>query len=716
MIDVTFDAPLLTIGTLPGERLPDWLSASADQTSNTRGTFNLGITDTNLEPGVYEVTLRAVSSTQDGSQVFDTIDIPITYTVTPITPITLDQNQVSFKAAPVQEPITKTVTLTGEGINWEIVTSPIGISVNPRSGTISADGQQVEIIFSPGEVRPATDSIEEISFRNADAPLSSTDLNVSIEFVDGVFTDPQSLTFETLVGDTNPQSETIKIDSFDITTESQINWTAMSDQAWLSITPNSGAVDTDMSSDTPSDVVLTVDPTGLEIGLYEAIASFENDISDQIFKLPVSFVIAERKVVTSQIGVGFASQSALETRISVEDSQGVPIDWAARTSASWLSVTPSGTAGDALIITADPAGLAENSISEAVVMVTSPLSDISNEVSIYVGLWNSDETTEEKVINIDSDQVGPLVSIAADPVRPYVYVTKSEASDVDRPARTDLYVYNSHTGEEIVSPISSQVFVSPIPVPSDDGRFLYIFPSSSDGRDGQIERYDLHALGAPTRFNVPGESLGGDVDFTRVNGVPYLITGAGGVINAETGAVLSTLRQVNGGSISASQNGRFCLRNFRLNEPTKPDCFALFGTGASGTNIAAQPLIRNQASFDPSELAISSDGNTVYVQLDDQLTAFSVEDTTESLFAIDGATNIVLSREGTILAYKFSDDFTAININAYNPDGSFIGSVPANNDPTLMEFAVSSDGKRIAILETDINTGEDILLRLIDGP
>jgi len=715
-IGVEFDAPLLTLGTLPGERLPDWLGASVSQTSNTRGTFTFSIRDTNLDPGTYETTLRAVSSNDSGSQVFDTVDIPIRYTVTPITPITLDVGEISFKAAPIQDPVVRTVTLMGDGINWEVNSFNAGITLNPRSGTISTDGQVVEIIFSPDEVSPPTDQSLEISFRNADAPLSSTTLNVSIEFVDGVFTEPNSLTFETIEGDTRRQSETIKIDNFDITTEAQINWNASSDQAWLTATPDSGVIDTNAASESVAEMVLTVDPTGLDVGTYEAMLKFENDVSEQIYNMPVSFVIAERKVVTSQVGVAFSNQSNLEKLISVEDSQGTLIDWTASTTASWLNVSESGAAGEPLIIKADPSGLSNNSLSEAIVKVTSPLSEISNEVSIYVGLWNSSEATDENVINIDSDQVGPFLAMATDPVRPYVYVVKSEASASNKSARTDLYVYNSHTGEEITPPISSQVFLSPVVIPSDDGRFLYVIPSSSDGRDGGFERYDLPTLGSPTRFDLPASVMGGSIDFTRVNGVPYLITGKGGVIDAETGTVLSSLPQVRGGSLAASQNGRICLRSFSNNDSAKLACFALFGTGNSDDNIAAISLTQNQASFDTNGFEISLDGNIVYIILNDQLSAFSTEDITKELFSIDGAFQVIRSRIGTILTSTFTEDNTALQIRAFSEDGDFLGSAPASLDPTFFEFTVSSDGKRVALFETDISNGEDIVLRLIDAP
>jgi len=57
-----------------------------------------------------------------------------------------------------------------------------------------------------------------------------------------------------------------------------------------------------------------------------------------------------------------------------------------------------------------------------------------------------------------------------------------------------------------------------------------------------------------------------------------------------------------------------------------------------------------------------------------------------------------------------------LQIRAFSEDGDFLGSAPASLDPTFFEFTVSSDGKRVALFETDISNGEDIVLRLIDAP
>jgi len=397
------------------------------------------------------------------------------------------------------------------------------------------------------------------------------------------------------------------------------------------------------------------------------------------------------------------------------DGQGVAIDWEASSTSSWLTVTPSGVAGEEITITANPAGLSENSLSEAVVTVISPLSDVSNIAEIHVELWNSDEATSEKTINIETNSIGPKVSIATDPIRPYVYTVTSEPPDISIPARTVLYAHNAYTGEENVTPISSQIFNSPTVLISDDGRFMYIVPGSFNGSAGQFERYDLPVLGPPTRFNLPAGSIGGDVDFTRVNGVPYLITGAGGVIDADNGAVLSSLPSLNGGSISASQNGIACLRNLRGNNTAILDCFDLLGTGLANTDIAARARNRNMNFLDPAAIAISSNGMIVYTSLNGQLRALATDESGAEIFTTEAASLIEISANGTILADGFTDDQTMTTIRALNQNGTLSGSAPLGIGFPL-DFAVTSDGERLALLETDMATGEDIMLRLINTP
>lgn len=707
---ITFNAPSIVFGTLPGETLPDWLLVDISQSSNTQGNLRLEITDTNLDPGEYTTTIRALATNESGSTILDQVDIGVIYTVNPILPIEINVDVVNISLAPVQEPVTREIILTGEGIRWEHFSFNQGVSVSPGSGVIPAEGQVVELTFVPQDLRlngaPLT-----VSFRNADAPQSGTSVDIVVDVIDGVFAEPDQLAFSALTGSDEEQSQLIEIDDFDISS-GQIIWTSSTDSTWLTVDPVTGTIE---AGGAASEVSVNVNPTGLPTGSYNGIVTFTNDVSAQVFNLPVTLIISEPVVVTSRTGVALSTLSSLQETVTVTDGLGQDVPWQAVSNASWLIVPASGAAGESLTITGDPIALADNSLSEGTVTVKSTLAGITNESIIHVGLWNSSEAPTDVVIPLGENFDTRFNFVVADPIRPYVYVLVGGDLRNGNNSAATVNVYNVYTGEQIGNGFTTQILGSSEILVSDDGQFLYVFPPQVSSTR-IFERHSLPNFGTSTIFDLP-DNFGGGTSYTRVNNIPYIISGRGNVVDPLTGAVLSSLSAFTGFDISSSQNGVGCLTNRFETPPSQVDCFDFLGTGIAGDDIAANRRNSNPIATDVGDLMTSLDGSTVYVLDAGSALALATDDSQTQFFGISNVESLSLAGNGTILTSGPAENFIDAILETHTPEGVLTGSrtIGANIFPPIV--FLSSDAQRTILIESDVaEDGEILSLRLVDTP
>lgn len=704
ILTIEFDAPLVTAGTLPGEGLPSWLSANLTQTGDNEGRLELRVLDTDLEPASLTTTIRLASSNAAGSNVLDTVDIPVNYTIEPITLLETSAPLIEVELAPIQEPVTRTITLMGEGVTWN-ATNFDGrvITVSPSSGTIPAGGQEINIMITPAkdEFSRTTEFI--VTFFEVSTRQNSTTLDIEVTLTDGVFIDPPNVSFTATVGSVDVQSQTVTIDSFDISPEAQINWTATSNQPWLRSTPMGGSIDPSASPENLSNIIVSANPTGLPTGVYPGEISFTNDVSTQVFTLPVDLIVGERNITASRKGVALSSLSTLEQVINITDGFGADVPWQATSNASWLTVTPSGAAGTPLTLTADPAGLDDNNLSEATITLTSPLSDITNEVLISVGLWNSAVPTEDVSIDIGPDGFGAPDVILEDPVRPYVYALVHDGFSTGINITSTLSAYNVYTGERVSGPITTQVPGPGKLIVSDDGSSLYAFPASFDGQDAEFEQFNPTDLTSSGLIDLPAEFLLGGAEFTRINGVPYIISGSGGVFDIETGSLLSNVDGLDGFDIFTSRNNSVaCIPTVLGQASTRLDCYNLLGTGIAGMDIAANRRNVMPIDINPEILGISPDGFAVYIREQSIISAVATDNSPSQFFSLDDSDSLFVSQTGLLGTTGIGDPELAQSIvNTYESDGTFIGTTDgADGIIGANQFAVfSGDETRIILLE-----------------
>jgi len=195
---------------------------------------------------------------------------------------------------------------SGSGNGTVNYTVAANTSANPQTGTLTIAGQT----FTVTQAAAAT-------------------LNVS----------PGTLSFTAQRGGANPAVQGLQVTASDA---SSIPWTATSSAAWLSVAPASG--------NTPANVSVSVNITGLAAGNYTAQVSFASGGSTPA-TVSVSLNVSETPAVigASPASLQFATSAGINPasqNLTVSNLGGGTLSWLATvgytTTSGWLSVSPPG--------------------------------------------------------------------------------------------------------------------------------------------------------------------------------------------------------------------------------------------------------------------------------------------------------------------------------------------------------------------------------------
>ena len=227
------------------------------------------------------------------------------------------------------------------------------------------------------------------------------------------------------------------------------------------------------------------------------------------------FFIAQNGVALSQ----FPSRSRLAAAVLVGTTEPVSTAgrWNASSSAQWLSVTPHGRTGQKLQLTADPSGLATDTLYTATVTLRGAVgSSVTGNAQIRVAAWIGSSDPVNQIIDHGA------VSMSANPVEPWVYVSDG-SSNID--------VFNVYSGQLIKSLFDIAPTVGELQI-SSDGTELFAVDTTNykilglDARSGRILK--SYRLAGPTSS---------DFSFTyaRPAGVATLFASGQPAIDVATG-------------------------------------------------------------------------------------------------------------------------------------------------------------------------------------
>lgn len=530
---------------------------------------------------------------------------PPAYTVS-VAPGSVQFSALARGTLPAAQDVT--ATFTGEGL---VVGTPPGTSL-PSWLNLSIVGSPTS---SPAQVRftvtttgTAADSLSTtIRFVTAksDGTLPVTkDVTVTYTITDPLDLDTTSLEFDATAG-TTAAPRTVQV------LGSGTNWTASSNQPWLTLSQTSGT--------NSGSIEVTANATSLAAGTHTAQVRVEDTLASTVRTVPVTFHVSANRWNVARTGVqllAFTDSAARPAHVVVTNDGGTAATWTATANVQWLDVTASGANGDTLTIT--PGATASNLGADAIFIATVTISGNGiQDDTVRVGYFRSsaaEPTSVQAALDL-STSVQPA-GLAIDPIRPYAYVGLS-TNTVRRVNLLTGAVFTLFTA-------AADSKIGRVVV-SGDGQYLY---ASSIGSTGDVLRFNLD-------FGVPTAALpkmtnccAQELAWVRSRGVPLLVTGHFEVYNADTGAAQTAVNvpvdgltkfdylaaMSDGSEIWAIDNvsatGDACTRAASFRVVTRPED----GTGHLAPFRDSAPLI-GQSAFCPSisQLASSADGANLEV-------------------------------------------------------------------------------------------------------
>ncbi|HEV8330681.1 MAG TPA: BACON domain-containing protein [Steroidobacteraceae bacterium] len=530
---------------------------------------------------------------------------PPAYTVS-VAPGSVQFSALARGTLPAAQDVT--ATFTGEDL---VVGTPPGTSL-PSWLNLSIVGSPTS---SPAQVRftvtttgTAADSLATtIRFVTAksDGTLPVTkDVTVTYTITDPLDLDTTSLEFDATAG-TTAAPRTVQV------LGSGTNWTASSNQPWLTLSQTSGT--------NSGSIEVTANATSLAAGTHTAQVRVEDTLASTVRTVPVTFHVSANRWNVARTGVqllAFTDSAARPAHVVVTNDGGTAATWTATANVQWLDVTASGANGDTLTIT--PGATASNLGADAIFIATVTISGNGiQDDTVRVGYFRSsaaEPTSVQAALDL-STSVQPA-GLAIDPIRPYAYVGLS-TNTVRRVNLLTGAVFTLFTA-------AADAKIGRVVV-SGDGQYLY---ASSIGSTGDVLRFNLD-------FGVPTAALpkmtnccAQELAWVRSRGVPLLVTGHFEVYNADTGAAQTAVNvpvdgltkfdylaaMSDGSEIWAIDNvsatGDACTRAASVRVVTRPED----GTGHLAPFRDSAPLI-GQSAFCPSisQLASSADGANLEV-------------------------------------------------------------------------------------------------------
>jgi hypothetical protein len=235
---------------------------------------------------------------------------------------------------------------------------------------------------------------------------------------------------------------------------------------------------------------------------------------------PAAALSFPTKLFLSQDGLGLVKvpgHRMLTKTIQVTRTAGhAAASWTASSDQPWLSVTPSGTTGGKLKVTADVNGLAADQFYSANVTVATNGADFTDSETLHIGLWIG--STKPGLVELQQT----VASVATNPVSPIAYVTDGGSSVVE---------YNVYSGAIVgtfkkVAPTIGDMEVS------SDGATLF----AADTTNYKIVALDANTGAVLGKYAI-GSSLsyGQNMVYARPFGQPAIFASGGPAIAYPSG-------------------------------------------------------------------------------------------------------------------------------------------------------------------------------------
>jgi hypothetical protein len=329
--------------------------------------------------------------------------------------------------------------------------------------------------------------------------------------------------------------------------------------------------------------------------------------------------------------------------------------------------------GGALVLTADPTGLAPDHQYTATVRVRSSDPVIRNEQDVRVGLW------------VGSADPGPVTlhtfvsNLVADPVLPRLYTNT---------LGTDVTVYDVYTGA-VTGTFPAVVSRAGAMAISSDGALLFV----NDPMTRQVVGLDT-ATGSVVHRYPWASIMSNGLGYARPNAHPVLMIGNSKVFDVDT-ATFHTMGRVvpsfdEDGSFATDADDQFVYTQNHSSEPSTLTQYSIdYDLRHADPLVATQLHSINTGVFGQT-LCVASDGSRVYAANESLSTsAFSAAALMQIQQLPGGGFQAVCGWNGLF----FGGDVSS-NITAYRIDGTSRGTFAL---PSLSgSLVLSGDNTRIA--------------------
>jgi hypothetical protein len=456
--------------------------------------------------------------------------------------------------------------------------------------------------------------------------------------------------------------------------------------SWLRTNVANGLVDAGGTT-----INISADRSQLAPGVYSGTLTLRATINGQVLTrlLLVRLNHDSNRLVVSAAGVAFSSfpsREVLTRSLKVFNAWDVAATrWNATSDQSWLSVTPSGTSADTLVLNADAGALAPGQYF-ATVTISSPDAAVSNQQTVRAGLTVG---AADPATSID---IGSVVtsSLAASAVEPEVFVATG----------TTIRVYDIHSGA-LLRTLSGTFSSAAAITLSDDGGQLYVLDSAAN--EVRMLRTD-DGSGLSTSFVTPQSPSNASLHYARPDGQPVLISGGSPDVYEAFPHFRHNSVALAGPAITAgSSQGRVFTQNqglspstisaYRLRHSRLPAVGLL--VDALGSDVGIDSAVRSNGQ----DVALSADGMQLYVAAGAPYRFDILNPTTLAyLGSLDGdpyPNNVEACWNGLLAA---GADTTAVagDIWIYDPAGALRARLDSGNSSLVRRtLAFSGDGTRL---------------------
>lgn len=507
---------------------PDWLSV---QVMGQAPDYQLRLqVPTSSKPvGTYSAVL-AVGTIDAAGNVLHRQDVNISFRVLDVITASAPSIAPSFILGSSASSSGATVRVTAQlSTHWSVTSSAPWITTSVDSGTGSGS---VAVIVDSSALDIGTYS-GTVTFTNADDPTNTVAIPVSANVAAPTISVTSGPVVIGGADGLEPGGVNIpvSINTGDNSYPLSATATTANGDAWL-IVPAAPA----QVGSAPTNIAVNADRPLVDAGVHEGSVTLQITVRGRVYSRSVPIVLNKEGhwLQLSSRGAAFSSfpgRSVLSRSIQVGSSLGsIDVPWSATSDASWLTVTATGNTGGSVVLTANPAGVQQDTIHLATVTIESSDPEIINQQSIRVAFWAG--STDPQDLTISGAHGNPV----ANPVEPWVYVNDG--------ANT-IEIYNVYTGA-LVDTWSTTLVRAGLMMISRDGTLLLV---NDEGAHAIV------ALNAQTGGVVRTYPYNQRLDVRAVTHIDagsraVLISSIGNVYDVATGAVLGPYVLPAGGTTS----------------------------------------------------------------------------------------------------------------------------------------------------------------------